>query len=139
LRLATFFERTARLAIVFERTARLAIVFDSATGAAAAADLGEDFVVEAEFFSGLKLLVSDFFWIAMVILLGKSSTQLVVLFGWAVTLLNASGVPNAEAAKIRRFGRFLAFGRCIRAWRLSGRLNFHRIGLIFNPRLIFCR
>ena len=47
-RLATFFERTARLAIVFERTARLAIVFDSATGAAAAADLGEDFVVEAE-------------------------------------------------------------------------------------------
>lgn len=67
MRLATFFERTARLAIVFERTARLAIVFDNATGAAAAADLGEDFVVEPEFFSGLKLLVSDFFWIAMII------------------------------------------------------------------------
>jgi hypothetical protein len=77
LRLATFFERTARLAIVFERTARLAMfferierlatVFDRATGAAAAADLGEDFVVMAGFFSGLRLLVSDFFWIAMVI------------------------------------------------------------------------
>jgi hypothetical protein len=81
LRLATFFERTARLAIVFERTARLAIVFDSATGAAAAADLGEDFVVEAEFFSGLKLLVSDFFWIAMIVfLLEMSSDQLEILF-----------------------------------------------------------
>jgi hypothetical protein len=66
-RLAIFFERTARLAIVFERIARLAMVFESATGAAAAADLGEDFVVEADFFSGLRLLVSDFFWIAMIV------------------------------------------------------------------------
>jgi hypothetical protein len=43
------------------------MVFDSATGAAATADLGEDFVVEADFFSGLRLLVSDFFWIAMIV------------------------------------------------------------------------
>jgi hypothetical protein len=53
--------------MVFERTARLAMVFDSATGAAATLDLGEDFVVEADFFSVLKLLVSDFFWIAMIV------------------------------------------------------------------------
>jgi hypothetical protein len=103
LRLAIFFERTARLAMVFERTARLAIFFDSATGAAAATDLGDDFVVAEELFSGLKLLVSDFFWIGMIVLLRMFSDQLELLFaGCAIPYCKR----RAKAVRCKNTGNF---------------------------------